>query len=92
MSVRIVRCECFHQEFVDLKGVADKTGARTLEELQEHVEFGISCRLCNPYVRRMLVTGETVFHEIIEDAPPPVPKAKVESATAPPKPEFEPEP
>jgi hypothetical protein len=76
VNVRIVRCECFHQEFTTLKQKADETGAKTLEELQEHIEFGISCRLCNPYVRRMLQTGETVFTELLEDAPPPEPKPK----------------
>ncbi len=77
VTVRIVRCECFHKTFTELKAAAERTGATTLEELQEHVEFGISCRLCNPYVRRMLVTGETVFHELLDDAPPPEPKPLV---------------
>ena len=72
--VCIDRCECFHRPFTELLVIARRTGSTTLEELQEHTQFGISCRLCNPYVRRMLITGETEFHEILEDAPPPVPK------------------
>lgn len=76
-KVCIDRCQCFHRPFDELLAIARATGSTTLEDLQEHTEFGISCRLCNPYVRRMLVTGETVFHELIDDAPAPVPKKKV---------------
>ena len=72
--VCIDRCECFHRPFTELLAIAREKNATTLEELQEHTEFGISCRLCNPYVRRALVTGETVFHELLTEAPAPVPK------------------
>ena len=65
LKVCVERCVCFDKTFAELKAVADKTGARTLEELQEHVEFGLACRICNPYVRRMLKTGEVVFDEIL---------------------------
>ena len=64
----IDRCVCFDRPFTELLEIARRTGARTLETLQEETEFGISCRLCNPYVRRMLDTGETVFDEVLEDA------------------------
>ena len=47
--------------------IAKKTGAKTLEDLQEETQFGLACRLCNPYVRRMLVTGETSFEELIDE-------------------------
>lgn len=63
----IDRCSCYGKTFAELKAVAEATGARSVEALQEHVTFGQNCRLCHPYVRRMLETGETVFHEIIEE-------------------------
>ncbi len=69
--MRIDRCYCFRRTFAELKAVADETGAATVEELQAHVTFGQDCRLCHPYVRRMLRTGETVFHEIIEEGDEP---------------------
>lgn len=71
MAVRIDRCYCFGQPFAGLKAVADATGAATVAELQAHATFGQRCRLCHPYVRRMLRTGETVFGEIVtaEDEP-----------------------
>ena len=61
------RCVCFHRPFAELLVIAVRTGAKTIEELQEHTEFGMACRLCNPYARRMLVTGQTSFSEIIHD-------------------------
>ena len=67
MSVRVDRCVCFHRPFEELYAIAQKCGAKTLEALQEETDFGLSCRICNPYVRRMLQTGETVFTEILDD-------------------------
>lgn len=66
-SIRIDRCVCFDVPFTELKEIADRTGARTVEELQVHRTFGMQCRLCHPYVRRMLRTGETVFDRVITE-------------------------
>lgn len=66
----IDRCICYQELFADLKDVADATGADSVTALQQHVEFGLNCGMCRPYVRRMLQTGETVFHEIIRDDAP----------------------
>ncbi len=63
--IHVDRCTCFQVTFAELKEVADRTGARTVEELQAHREFGMQCRLCHPYVRRMLKTGETTFDRVI---------------------------
>ena len=68
--VCVDRCVCFQRTFVELHRIATERGITTIEELQEEAEFGLSCRICNPYVRRMLVTGETVFYELIEDDQP----------------------
>jgi len=68
----IDRCYCYQKTFDTLKAVAEETGASSVEALQEHVTFGKNCQLCHPYVRRMLRTGETVFHEVLdEDASDP---------------------
>jgi len=66
----IDRCYCYDQTFADLKTVADETGADSIEALQAHVTFGENCQLCHPYVRRMLDTGQTVFHEVLESDDP----------------------
>lgn len=64
-------CLCFGRTFAELRDVAERSGARTVAEVQEHVVFGQRCRLCHPYVRRMLRTGETVFHEVVTDTDEP---------------------
>ena len=64
-DVNIDRCYCFQVTFAALQQVAARTGARSIEELQEHVDFGLQCRLCHPYVRGMLRTGRTAFDHII---------------------------
>jgi hypothetical protein len=71
--MEIDRCYCFQKTFAELKAAAGTHEARSVEALQAHVLFGQRCRLCHPYVRRMLRTGETVFHRIIteDDEPPP---------------------
>ncbi|MFO8098142.1 MAG: (2Fe-2S)-binding protein [Salinibacter sp.] len=61
----IDRCYCYQQTFATLNAVAEKTGAASIEALQEHVTFGKNCELCHPYVRRMLDTGKTSFEEVI---------------------------
>ena len=75
--MEIDRCYCFQKTFAVLKAVAEAHDARSVAALQEHAVFGQRCRLCHPYVRRMLRTGETVFHEIIEaqDEPGDAPEA-----------------
>ena len=64
-DIRIDRCYCFQVTFREMKEAADRHGADSVEALQAHVEFGRQCKLCHPYVRRMLETGQTVFTEVI---------------------------
>lgn len=69
--MKIDRCVCFQKTFAELKEVADACGARTVAALQAHVGFGQRCRLCHPYVRRMLRTGQTSFDNVVTDADEP---------------------
>ena len=64
--MNIDRCYCFDRSFAELREVADETGAKTVEELQDETVFGHNCQLCHPYVSTMLRTRQTVFHHIIE--------------------------
>ena len=67
--MRIDRCYCFKKTFAELCQRAAETGSQTLEELQAHVQFGERCKLCHPYIRRSLHTGETAFSEILTEDP-----------------------
>ena len=69
--MQIDRCLCFGKPFAELAEVAARTGAGSVAELQQHALFGRKCRLCHPYVRRMLRTGETVFGAVVTEADEP---------------------
>ena len=66
--MRIDRCLCHGTAFAALAEAAGQSGATTVPDLQAHADFGQGCGLCRPYVRRMLRTGQTVFHEIVTEA------------------------
>jgi bacterioferritin-associated ferredoxin len=67
-NVLVSRCICQNTPFAELLARAQARGW-SLEELIEQTGCGAQCGLCRPYLRRMLRTGETVFHEILsEDA------------------------
>jgi len=53
------KCVCFKVSFEKLKKISDETGANSVEELQQHIDFGRNCKRCHPYVRLMLRTGQT---------------------------------
>jgi bacterioferritin-associated ferredoxin len=66
--VEVDRCFCHEKTFAALKQVAEISGASSLEELEEEVEFGDQCEICRSYVQKMLDTGETSFTSLITDA------------------------
>lgn len=67
MAICIDRYVCFDEPFAKLVQIARSTNCTTIDALQEHVEFGRSCRLCHPYLRRALRTGEVVFRTIVTE-------------------------
>jgi bacterioferritin-associated ferredoxin len=64
-AVQIDRCVCLNRRFVDLLPEARARGY-DLADLARETGCGDQCGLCRPYLDRMLSTGETVFHQIIE--------------------------
>ena len=64
-AVQIDRCVCLNRRFEDLLPVALARGLG-LADLMRETGCGDQCGLCRPYLRRMLSTGETVFHQILE--------------------------
>jgi len=67
MSIHIDRCLCFQVSFQALSEIAQREQITELAQLQDVVTFGKKCKLCHPYIKRMLTSGETVFHEIISE-------------------------
>lgn len=65
-GITVDRCICQRHLFADLLPVA-RAEAWTLADVMRETGCGDQCGLCRPYLRRMLETGETVFHEILND-------------------------
>jgi len=62
----IDRCICYNIKFTDVKKIMDENGFKTIEEVQSVVDVSKNCKLCRPYLEKMIQTGETEFNYIIE--------------------------
>ena len=52
--------------FSDLLPLVHSNGWN-LDELRDATGCGNQCGLCRPYLRAMLASGDTVFHEILTE-------------------------
>lgn len=68
IGLRIDRCICRQRPFADLLPIARAHGWE-LDQLTAETGCGGQCGLCRPYLRRMLDTGETIFHQILVEPP-----------------------
>ena len=62
--ISVTRCVCRRFPFVRLLPLAREQGW-TLADVMRETGCGDTCGLCRPYLRWMLATGETVFHELL---------------------------
>lgn len=58
--MKVDRCVCHSLPFDQLKAVAAASNL-DFDALKERTRCCSNCSLCEPYVRRMLETGETAF-------------------------------
>ena len=65
-SLVISMCVCRRVPFAELLPRA-RAQVWGLDQLMAQTGCGAQCGLCRPYLRRMLTTGETVFHEILTE-------------------------
>ena len=65
-TVVVTLCVCRRVPFARLLPLARAEGWG-LDELISATGCGASCGLCRPYLRRMLATGETEFHELLSE-------------------------
>lgn len=66
--LQIDRCVCRNRLFAELLPMA-RAASWSLAALMRETGCGDQCGLCRPYLRRMLATGDTVFHSIIPPDP-----------------------
>jgi bacterioferritin-associated ferredoxin len=64
--VMVAMCVCRRVPFAVLLPLARGEGWG-LEELAAATGCGAGCGLCRPYLRRMLITGETEFRELLRE-------------------------
>jgi bacterioferritin-associated ferredoxin len=64
--VMVAMCVCRRVPFAVLLPLARVEGWG-LEELAAATGCGAGCGLCRPYLRRMLITGETEFRELLRE-------------------------
>lgn len=62
----IDRCVCYNVKFAEIKKIMDDNGFTTIEEVQSLIDVSKNCKLCRPYIEKMMETGETEFNYIIE--------------------------
>ena len=63
-AVLVSRCICRGVEFAELLPRA-RASSWTLADLIRETGCGGQCGLCRPYLREMLRTGQTAFHELL---------------------------
>jgi bacterioferritin-associated ferredoxin len=63
-AVRVSACICRATPFAELLPRARANGW-DLAALMRDTGCGAQCGLCRPYLKRMLLTGETVFSELL---------------------------
>ena len=55
------RCICHNITFVKLKRLANEKGLKSIDEIRENGLASSKCKLCEPYIKTLLKTGETSF-------------------------------
>jgi bacterioferritin-associated ferredoxin len=63
-AVVVSGCICKATSFAELRARA-LAGGWDLSDLMRETGAGAGCGLCRPYLRRMLRTGQTEFHELL---------------------------
>ena len=63
-TVLVSRCICRGVEFAELLPQA-RAAQWSLDDLIRETGCGGQCGLCRPYLREMLLTGRTAFHDLL---------------------------
>ena len=65
-AILVNRCICRNTAFAELLSRA-RANDWDLLALMQATGAGAQCGLCRPYLRRMLRTGETDFHQLLTE-------------------------
>lgn len=56
------RCICSAISFDEVLEIAKEEKLSTIEELREKKVCCVNCKLCEPYIKKVLSTGQTIFN------------------------------
>ena len=62
----VLKCICFDTTFKEMKEIMKKNNINSIEELRQIKQISANCKLCLPYIEKMIKTGQTEF-EVITD-------------------------
>lgn len=62
----VLKCICFDTTFEEMKEIMKKNKLNSIEELRDIKQIADNCKLCLPYIEKMIETGQTEF-EVITD-------------------------
>lgn len=60
----VTRCICHQISFEEIKKISDNKEFDTVEKLRVEGICSTNCRLCEPYIKMMLKTGEVSFQPV----------------------------
>lgn len=64
--MEIVKCICYDTTFEEMKKIMEENNLTTIDELRKFKTIAANCKLCVPYIKRMIETGQVKFNEILE--------------------------
>jgi len=66
MKFLVNKCVCNDITFEEMKNIMKENNLKSIEELIKIKSVASNCKLCLPYIKKMIETGNTKF-EIITD-------------------------
>lgn len=60
-SNQVKKCICYDRSFEEIKEYAEKHDISSIAELRDRNYCSNGCRLCGPYIKKMLETGQVEF-------------------------------
>ena len=67
MKYEATKCVCNNISFEEMKIIAVKNDIQNIEGLVNVLQVATNCRLCVPFIKKMLATGETIFKIVSDD-------------------------
>ncbi len=64
MKFEVTKCVCYDTTFEEMKEIMEKNNIGTIDELRKIKPVALNCKLCLPYIIKMIETGKTKFEVI----------------------------